>query len=409
MHGAKRYLAGAALLLSLAAACSGSGETPTPTSRLPTPTAPAASDQGDGAAGTDFVWDVQDVDRGVKPALALHGDGTPHIAYMLEAMQGFVKASVLDGAAWEIATIAEGYFYGPLDIAIGPDDVTHVSYHNHQDTRFQPEKGDAAYAVLRAGEWQVHDISDRGHDGWDNRITVDAQGLPHISAIDPVEFDGNGVEYYGLGPDGQWQVEEIGSGRLTYKYATSIAVDAQGTPHITYYDQANKDLAMASRDASGWSITAVDMEGDTGLFSFLVIDESGRFHISYLQQTGQSSGVVKYATRGASELAWQLSEVATLEDLRFGFTGARNITSLAVDSRGNPWIAYSDESRLSLAIWDGSEWQSQTVVEAGARPLGQLVSLKLDARDAPHIAYFEVTNPSPLDGQVKYAKGTRGG
>ena len=94
-------------------------------------------------------------------------------------------------------------------------------------------------------------------------------------------------------------------------------------------------------------------------------------------------------------------------DLKFGSIGARNITSLALDSQGNPWIAFSDEQDLKLAVWDGSAWQTQTVVTAGSDPLGQLVSLKLDSKDEPHVVYFEVTTTRPLNGRIKYAKGTR--
>ena len=89
------------------------------------------------------MWEIRDVDEGVKPALALDSQGIPLVAYMLEDLQGFVKGAVLKGNAWDITTIAEGYFYGPLDLAIGPDDVGHVAYHDHQDTRFDPSKGGA--------------------------------------------------------------------------------------------------------------------------------------------------------------------------------------------------------------------------------------------------------------------------
>ncbi len=92
--------------------------------------------------------------------------------------------------------------------------------------------------------------------------------------------------------------------------------------------------------------------------------------------------------------------------LAFGFVGARNITSLALDGEGNPWIAYSDEKRLNLAVWDGSDWKIDSVVDAGSKTLGQLVSLKLDSQGRPHIAYFEVSSKGPLSGTVKYALGT---
>ena len=130
-------------------------------------------------------------------------------------------------------------------------------------------------------------------------------------------------------------------------------------------------------------------------------------HISYLlRDPSYFAGNVKYATKGPADSTWDIRVVDDLPDLTFGFIGARNITSLVVDSKGNPWIAYADERVVKLAVWDGSKWLIDTVVEAEDAELGQLVSLKLDSEDHPHVAYFEVTSKSPLDGRIKYAKGT---
>ena len=79
------------------------------------------------------MWDVLDIDEGVKPALALDSGGIPHVAYMLEKLSGFVKGAVLRDDIWDISTVADGYFYGPLDLAIGPDDVTHVAFCRDDD------------------------------------------------------------------------------------------------------------------------------------------------------------------------------------------------------------------------------------------------------------------------------------
>ncbi len=408
-------------LAVIAVACSGSdtqarpaaqpapaATAPIPTATAsPAPTAPAAPAAPPAAAAEGaFTWEIDDVDSGTKPALALTSDDVPYVAFMLEDQRGFVKNAVLSGGSWDITTVAEGYFYGPLDIAIGPDDVPHISYHDHQELRFNPDKGDATHAILDSGKWTVETLFDNGHDGWDNRIVTDASGRPHISAIDPKEFGGNGVEYYHQDESGEWVVEGVGTGPLTYKYATSVAIDPEGNAHITYYDQNDNDLALASRGSSGdWEISKVDTEGDTGLFASLLIDDGGRYHISYLQKTSETSGVVKYATKSASDTGWEITEIDTLSKLTFGMTGARNITSVVVDGAGNPWIAYSDEELIKLAVWNGSDWEIGTAVEAGLQTLGQLVSLKLDSEDQPHIAYFIVTNKGPLEGRVKYAKG----
>ena len=323
-----------------------------------------------------FTWTISDVDTGAKPALALTSDGVPHIAYMLEAMPGFVKTAVLNGGSWDISTIAEGYFYGPLDIGIGPDHRPHVTYHDHQANTFQQNKGDAVHAVFTGSGWEVESVFDVGHDGWDNRLVVDAQGRVHMSAIDPEQFGGIGVEYYFQDDAGEWQVESIGSGPQTYQFAASIAVNPQGVPHITYFEQSKNDLVLASRTDGEWTMEIVDGEGDAGLFSALVIGADGRFHVSYLLR-GETFGAVKYATRGPDDAEWELAEIDRLTDVKYGFTGARNITSIALDSDGRPSIAYSDEKQLKLAIWDGSRWESATLVEAGDKPFGQLVSLAI--------------------------------
>ena len=104
-------------------------------------------------------------------------------------MPGFVKYAVPSGDAWDITTISTGYFYGPLDIQVGSDGVPQISYHDHDNE-------DAAYAVLVDGGWQVENIQNAGHDGWDNNLAIDSTGRPHVVSIDPSQFGGtSGVEY----------------------------------------------------------------------------------------------------------------------------------------------------------------------------------------------------------------------
>ena len=396
---------GAPLILLLLAACSGSD--PTPNTQAPTPTAPAldGSASGGGSGLLGLAWEIEEVDAGGKPALALDSNGVPFIAYMEEAQSGFVKAAVRRDSGWEIETIADGSFYGPLDIAVGNDDVAHVAYHDHQAAAFDPDLGDAVYAMRVDGGWTLVPARDQGHDGWDNRITTDADGRPHMAAIDPVEFGGQGVEYYSLDADGSWQVEEIGSGQQTYQFGVSVAVAPDGVPYITYYSQQDQDLAIAVRTGAGWDIGFIEQDGDVGLFSELLIDETGRFHVSYLLRTGSSSGTVRYATRASADDPWTISDIDELDAIVTGMVGARNITSVAVDSGGTPWVAYSDTAKLSVASLDGTTWRTQSVAESGDQPLGQLVSLGIDGDDGLHIAYFEGRSPGPI-GTVKYAKGT---
>ena len=97
---------------------------------------------------------------------------------------------------------------------------------------------------------------------------------------------------------------------------------------------------------------------------------------------------------------WTLEEIGTLDNVQQGMTGARRITSLALDTQGSPHVAFSDLTGISYATRSDSGWNVLEIVTATDRALGQLVSLKLDASDRPHLAFFEVTKNSPLDGLI---------
>ena len=398
----------------LVAACGG-GDGATPTSLAtrttsPSPTPPAASaPTSTPFPGTDvpptslsarYIWEITTVDdNGAKPSLAVDADGTPHIAYMLEAEPGFVKHAVLDSGAWRTSTVSTGYFYGPLDIQLDQQGVPQIAWHNH-------DAEDGAYAVLDNGQWVVNDINHPGHDGWDNNLALDSTGAPHIVSIDPSQFGStSGVEYATL-KGGSWTVEEVGSGAVPYEFGTGIALDSRDRPHVVWFDASDKDLKYAFKDGGRWFISTVDSEGDVGRYPSLVIDQSDNPSISYYEQMNKSEGYIKVARWDGDD--WKTERIDKLENVFPGFFGARKNSSLVLDKNDNPIVAYSDEQVLRLASWDGSGWELQTVATAGESPLGQQVSLAIDDSGLLHLTFADaVSKGRPgVKGNVKYAIGT---
>lgn len=393
---------GAVLVMVVLAACGNGSATSTPT---PSPRAsPSPEVTGESSEVPDQGnWDIQFVDQGTKPALALDSQGVPTIAYMLERQDGWVKAATLADGAWRNELVAEGYFYGPLDIAIGPTDTAYLAYHDHQAANFRSELGDAVIAVKDAGAWDLRTLTASGHGGWDVRLAIDSEGLPHLSAVNPVEFGGSGAEYY-RPEDGTWVNQSIGGSPITYQWATSVALDAAGRPHVTYHDG---NLKLAVLDGGEWTITEVDSGMGTGRFAFMVIDANDGVHISYVssaEDDGRATGEVRYAYRPSPDAEWQLETIDTLTELSFGFLGARNSTSLALDESGAPWVAYGDEQVVRVAHRDAGSWSLETVATAEADPFGQQVSLKVDAQGRRHLAYSVITSGGgALDGDIIYA------
>jgi hypothetical protein len=90
-----------------------------------------------------------------------------------------------------------------------------------------------------------------------------------------------------------WVIERADAPReFEYMGQRSLALDAAGRPHISYYDSTNDDLKYAYFDGTAWQIETVDSAGWVGYYTSLELDSFGRPHISYYDGT---NGDLKYA------------------------------------------------------------------------------------------------------------------
>lgn len=418
-----RVLPAAAALILVAAACGGGSDedvlaTPTTvapppatiTSTAPATTAGATDPAGETSEPTPTTvapgeiaegWTVTEIGEGIKPVLAIDSSGSPAIAFLTEKLGDGYVAYAAAGEGWAADRFVEGYFYGPIGLDFDPEDNPNVVWHDHQSDTFNQDLGSLVHAVRRDGTWASTDGTDDGHDGWDSTLVIGSDGVVRAAGIDPAQFEReDGVEYYELVGD-TFVVEAIGSGPIAYEFNVGLDVDEDGRPALSYYDTEAESLRFARRGDTGWNIVTVD-EGETGKYSSLILDTEGLAHIAYFHQTGTSTGVVRYAVEDAAG-AWETEDVGTLSAVRTGFTGARRITSIALGPDGSPTIVFSDEGGIYAATLRAGEWDVTQVLVAGSRPLGQLVSFALAGDGTAHLAYFEVTNASPLAGIVYYA------
>lgn len=360
------------------------------------------------AGAQEQKWSFEEIGVGIKPALAVDGDGTPHVSFLTEAIRGATFYATNKSGAWTVDEIAEGYFYGPVDIDVSPEGVPYIAYHDHEAASFNPQLGAGVVQWPENGAWQSLKIDHPGHDQWDSDIDATRRGGWHFAGIDPVQFGSNSGLEYVTNAFGGVLVEEVGSGAIPYEFGVSIEVGSPGTGGgvvgISYYGANTQDLRFAERGpgiAGPWIIETVAEAGDVGRYSDLGLDSRDEPHISYWSfETGQS-GTVNYAWRNI-DAEWQIEEVGRLENVEAGFTGARKITAIEVDRDNRPHIMYGDKSQIFYATrGDDGTWTNELVLAAPGN-LGQLVEFALDNDGRPHLTYFEVTNPSPLQGKVFY-------
>ena len=172
---------------------------------------------------------------------------------------------------------------------------------------------------------------------------------------------------------------------------TSIALDSNGYPHISYYDYTNKDLKYAHKDANGWhteTADGADCEEDVGEFTSIALDSDGYPHISYYDDTSEA---LKYAYKDYS--GWNTETVDS--------GGVGSYTSIALDSNDYPHISYYDWSNgdLKYAYKDSSGWHIELVDEEGF--VGDDTSIALDSNGYPHISYNKWISSS--SGELRYA------
>jgi hypothetical protein len=391
----------------LITACSPSGATPT---TQPATIAVETKDQTSVGAPTNdttpqpaagdasLTWVTEEVGAGIKPAFAIDEAGVIHVAFLTEEEHGGVFYANNASGSFDTETVAEGYFYGPVDIAVSADGVPYIAYHDHQDQSFKEELGDEVVAALLDGKWELTTVADEGHDGWDNAIVLDAQTNWHTAAIDPAQFGSQSGVEYATNAGGSLEVSQVGSGPISYEFGTSIALRPDGAPGITYYNDAEQRLEFALLGPDGWSVEVVDADGDAGRYSALAYDANGNPHISYFVANNRTSGTIRYASWDGSQ--WQIEDVDNIENIRMGHVGARKITSLVIDRDGEPHLAYSDQDRMVYARKDAGSWTMQEVDTAGYQPLGQLVELLLNGDENPELIWFQ---PS---GKVMYTSGS---
>ncbi len=399
-------------LALIAAACTtsdgGSADSTTTTSPTVTAATPSTSDSAQDESTTvpptsgltmsvALGWTATSLGSGVKPVVALDGNGAPGVAWILERVgDGFIAyANAADG--WDRQLALEGYFYGPIGLAFDPEGAPNIAIHDHQADGFDPELGDLVRLHRDGDRWEQDTAHDDGHDGWDSTIVIGADGVIHAAGVDPVQFGRqDGVEYYRNAGDG-WEVTQIGSGPVPYQYNVGLALDPTGSPALTYYNDTEGDLVFADLEEGSWVLETVASEGDVGKYSSLAYDPQGRAAVTFFEQTGGTEGNIVFAVRDGD--AWALETVGQLTGFAEG--NARRNSSLAFDTQGRAHVAYSDTTGVWYAVRDDAGWQTEQIVTADL-PLGQLVSLVLDGSDTPHLVLYEITSSSPLDGTVAY-------
>jgi hypothetical protein len=330
---------------------------------------------------------------GNKPELKLDGAGLPHIVHRGRLSYVGVFHSFLDGGALDTEFISsvpnnENWQNGLL---LEPDGGMWVGFsrlnanntkdvlveHLHSGGADYDILGDADFGTVCGFEehtgqlevlWTPFTLADtlilsrrngRAPDAgytdqrvaipqfmkpsWTADLRIDASGDSHIAY--GVSGPTGGV-YYGRPFDGGFVFERV-AGEVSIS-RVSLALGADGTAHLAYYQLGDQRLHYGRRLDGGWVTETVTALDGQGWYPSLALDDLGNAHVSYGDDlTIADAGTLHYAHR-VGPSAWDLQTVDV-------GPGVGRESSLALDSARRPHIGYFDHlaGRIKYATLPG--------------------------------------------------------
>jgi hypothetical protein len=189
------------------------------------------------------------------------------------------------------------------------------------------------YAKWTGGTWNIETVDPTGRAGEGTSIALDSNNYPHISYYD----DTNDNLKYAKWTGSIWGIQIVDSSGGGIRGETSIALDSNDYPHISYYDAYNNwDLKYAKWTGSIWSLQTVDSTGNVGRYTSLALDTSNKPHISYYDYT---NGDLKYA--------YYISDIVT----------APEIISHAPESPVNDYVGATRTFSITINQTVDVNWQ----------------------------------------------------
>jgi hypothetical protein len=279
-----------------------------------------------------------------------------------------------------------------LSIAIDANNRPHASYFGFKNANDTSPFG-LKYARWNGTKWIIEYIEDVGRTVAETSIALDSQGRPHISYyslptrhLKYAYFDGT-----------KWNIEEVDTG-LDVGITNSLRLDSNDLPRIAYWDEAQQRVRYARFDGNAWIFSTVeDLDCVSPLPKrvSLALDSNDLPHVTYHNCAAQTALI--YASRVSGEWIFELVESGINSGLS---------NSLEVDDQDKPHISYRSGNTvggLMYAYFNGTNWQFSLRVDNDFW-YGNSTSLALDSSRRPRIAYtFWPPRDEPIAREFRFA------
>jgi hypothetical protein len=228
-------------------------------------------------------------------------------------------------------------------------------------------------SFIVSAEWNIEVIDSVGSGCSCTSIAIDSNGYPHVSYYDPSDNELRYASYDGS----DWSIEVVAFG-LSGECCNSLALDSNDFPFISYWDGYNHLLKVSYWNGSSWEMEPL-LFVDIIQWNSISLASGGRVNIASMNIGGGGLANLAYTYDAGRD--WMTDWTS------FGGYGS---VSLKLDSEDRAHIAFYNWPVSGPAISyirdNGSSWDLYEVDDSDFHNT-ESISLELDQLDDPHIAY----------------------
>jgi hypothetical protein len=238
-----------------------------------------------------------------------------------------------------------------------------------------------AYWDRRLNKWFMMKVGERS-SGYCS-MALDSHQHPHVAFLD-------GQLKYAHWDGTNWKTEALQVGAKLIEYYTSIALDSEDHPMITYYEvlsNSSPDYTLRLRsvkfNGQSWEVSTIDRGLGSGKFNSMAIGKDGVPQIAYANVHDETAGL-RYARRNGK--LWESTMLEGIEHPHFMFS-----IKMVVDSENIPHITYTDPGTAEVKYGRvrSGKWQIQVADRLAGVGFPDRNGIALDDEGNPYISYYD--------------------
>lgn len=237
--------------------------------------------------------------------------------------------------------------------------------------------GSCMLAAVYGADWKVGVVPDVP-GGKFSSLKLDRYGNAHVAHVDGFE----GLLHYSFWDRAldKWFSTDLDSGAGF----CSLALDSKQRPHISF--PAGTGVVHRYWDGEKWQKQFADVHArQINYYTSIVLDPNDYPSISFYEEAGAGDAWGRLRVVVWNGSYWDLRTIDAIH-------GSGKFNSMAMDSQGHPEIAIGNVEYMSLSLryarWNGEAWKVEILENTVSSKWS--VAMVLDKNDSPHIVYTDV-------------------